>query len=792
MKDFFAGTGIQIQQTEAASAQDIQAARAAAEDDLDRAAATSIRHERMGEVAEFDETRRLSVQSGDATSAASGNATAAKGKKLSKAATAAAESAAAAAAEAAADKQETAEVEASLRKLWKGDTNAIVALENSLRPVDRYALRFREDVEPIWTKEAAEEWRQRELSNAGQREWDMEELQRRKAEMEAEADDSADMVLAAPTRKGSSALDRKRVYFRERAEIELAQKKRRMAGEDWEVHTDASVGSGKRSSSTTRKYWYNTHTHACTWDKPRVLTLRDGYKASMKGLFKTCPSALLCYIYTFLAVQPDMLSARSSCLHWLQVADQRSLWLRVLTPRGFASRKRVLEGRGRPGDELLEWGKSWAERDGFADNGWGVGPKDPSVVSLHKYTMQGRVFGSLADALRSAHSGQTICLAPGKHSTRTVGPAESAEIVSSSSSPLKNTTVVRIPVRIIGGDGMGDQGGIATGSRGAYQVLGGGYSPEAQAKGAKQGSKKNAQYVCSLLSDGPIEIACKGKVHIYGVNVCAVDGADRKKNSSKQMAAASFMSSSSASSSAPHHSCLVVSKGALHAERCTFSAGTSASTGRAAPCVAIKSTAAKVTLFASDIIDASGAGVSVAEKCSVRVTECAVSGAVGHGIDVAPTATVALLKNEIFGNGCAGVWLPKGSHATLSNNYVHDNAGGVILDERDPEEKGSNEEDEENSSGEEEGEDSSEEESSEEDSSEEGGGGGGGGGDDDDDDDKEEGEEGEEQKSTKKGTGEAGKGKRKAGKRAHPAAAAGKPPVKRRKKEAAAAAGSTH
>ena len=96
--------------------------------------------------------------------------------------------------------------------------------------------------------------------------------------MEAQADDSSDMVLAAPTRKGSSALERKRVYFRERAEIELAQKKRRMAGEDWEVHTDASVGNSKRSTNTTRKYWYNTHTHACT----KCLNSREVHEGSVQ------------------------------------------------------------------------------------------------------------------------------------------------------------------------------------------------------------------------------------------------------------------------------------------------------------------------------------------------------------------------------------------------------------------------------------------------------------------------------------------------------------------------------
>jgi len=68
-------------------------------------------------------------------------------------------------------------------------------LENALRPVEKYALRFREEIEPVWTKEASEAWRRQMLENANQREWDLEELQRRKEQMEREMDESQDLVL---------------------------------------------------------------------------------------------------------------------------------------------------------------------------------------------------------------------------------------------------------------------------------------------------------------------------------------------------------------------------------------------------------------------------------------------------------------------------------------------------------------------------------------------------------------------------------------------------------------------
>ena len=75
--------------------------------------------------------------------------------------------------------------------------------------MEKYALRFREEIEPVWTKEASEAWRRQMLENANQREWDMEELQRRKEQMEREMDESQDLVLAAPS-SGSSQVEKKR------------------------------------------------------------------------------------------------------------------------------------------------------------------------------------------------------------------------------------------------------------------------------------------------------------------------------------------------------------------------------------------------------------------------------------------------------------------------------------------------------------------------------------------------------------------------------------------------------
>jgi hypothetical protein len=479
-------------------------------------------------------------------------------------------------------------------------------------------LRFREEVEPIWTKEAAEAWRQSELSNAGQREWDMEELQRRKEQMEKDADCSSDMVLAAPS--GASPVDRKRAFFGERSKIDAIRKRRRMAGDDWEVHVD---------DRTKRNYWYNTLTHACTWTKPLVLTLRDGYRKSTAGGFAKCPSAILRYVYTFLRVKPDMLSCRVSSMHWLQIADQRALWIRIFTPQSFALRKRKLEGKRRPGEIINEWGQNWPIDDGWADNGWGVGPKHPSVVSLLKYTSESRVFGCLADALRAGHSGQTLCFEPGKHACPSDLPA------------------IKFPVRIFAGNGLAGtaaqtasaatkKNGVAPPSvRGSYKTAGGGAA--------------SRSLVSLQLGTKPIEVNCSGAVNMYGVELCGGEGETMSE-------------------------CVRVVRGTFNVERCTFS-----NEGGQGGCVVVVGENSGISAHTCEILKAAGAGLSV-EIGGAHVSDCLITGGNHCGVDVGSGGEATLLKNEISNHALAGVrFAGEEDSLALESNYIHDNEGGKIV-----------------------------------------------------------------------------------------------------------------
>ena len=96
------------------------------------------------------------------------------------------------------EKEDDEILEANLVKLWEGkdELGAMKALEDALRPIDRYALGFRQDVEPIWNNVAADAWRQEVLMEASNRELEIEEIEAERLKEEVLLEKSVEMVRA--------------------------------------------------------------------------------------------------------------------------------------------------------------------------------------------------------------------------------------------------------------------------------------------------------------------------------------------------------------------------------------------------------------------------------------------------------------------------------------------------------------------------------------------------------------------------------------------------------------------
>ena len=340
MKDLLVGTGAVVNATEGGGDTALAAAAmAAAEDEDDRKATKQSAQEMLNDVAEFDETKKLSSASIDDSNVAKRKGGKADSKN----------------AHAQEEKEDDEILEANLVKLWEGkdELGAMKALEDALRPIDRYALRFRQDVEPIWNNVAADAWRQEVLMEASNRELEIEEIEAERLKEEVLLEKSVEMVRAAPSKRGYSRY--KKLFLNQREMRETEIKKRRMQGGEWELHRDQKL---------KRDYYFNTRTGKCTWTKPEVLAIRDAQIATRAGGFGLFPPALLRIIYLYLD-HSSRESARLNCLHWYYVGMHRSLWLRVIPNHKL---RRVSHYGGNNFRRNKLWGDGWWTEMGMGDS----------------------------------------------------------------------------------------------------------------------------------------------------------------------------------------------------------------------------------------------------------------------------------------------------------------------------------------------------------------------------------------------------------------------------------------
>ena len=417
MVDLLSGTGVEVagqgndEGTDGTTSATMAKAMAAVEDEVDRDATQQAAQEQLNDAAEFDETKQLTVKSAGDNAANPTNVAAQK------------------------EKADDEVLEANLRKLWEGkdELGALKALEMALRPVDRYALSFRQDVEPIWNNVATEQWREQVLNDATERELEIEEIESARLKEEKLLETSTEMVRAAPTKRMSYGRYKK-LFLNLREARENEVKKRRMDGGEWELHRDEKL---------KRDYYFNTRTGKCTWSKPEVLAVRDAQRATRAGGFKFFPPALLRLVFMLCDTQTRRL-ANVACWHWYCVGMHRSMWIRVIPNYKLRSMSSGgVMSRGNLGVSLKTslWGDNWFTESGMGDSGIGLPFSHSSMRALYETSMQGRVFETFYEAFEHAQSGDTIAFEPGTYSLRTNDDG---------------LLLVNKCIRLIAGDGDGD------------------------------------------------------------------------------------------------------------------------------------------------------------------------------------------------------------------------------------------------------------------------------------------------------------------------------------------------
>ena len=281
------------------SAHEIEAAMVAAEDEADITAMKTATAEAANEAAEFDEN--APTQSGDVDD--DGN------DIVSKSTTNIDPNATATSVVTLDASTEERDMEAEFAS-WQAKVGPdFKALENALKPIERFALRIRTEVEPYYSAfffandQLRLEAIQAELAEGEQ--LDVEEIEKQKEAEEYRALAEGELLAANLTRREIVRL--KHWYLRERSQRNHARRVRLKTGASWSLDQDPHTGT---------MYWINNDTGEKRRDKPTILVEKESMSIALKYKYNALPHAILIRILSYLRPFPDRITCSLLCTNW--------------------------------------------------------------------------------------------------------------------------------------------------------------------------------------------------------------------------------------------------------------------------------------------------------------------------------------------------------------------------------------------------------------------------------------------------------------------------------------------
>uniref|UniRef100_H3H8P0 WW domain-containing protein n=1 Tax=Phytophthora ramorum TaxID=164328 RepID=H3H8P0_PHYRM len=220
---------------------------------------------------------------------------------------------------------------------WKASVSSLQGFEDSLNPVDRYALHFREDVDPLYAYTPAQQAEALAGVDANPTAptllEDIERTEEEKREEEArliaegelvvgqlDGDDQDDVCTEQMTEHYTQ------LYRRERAHVLFETRKRLLTGAAWSLMKCANTG---------QPFYFNADTREATWKCPPVWLANEQIKSALKRGYEGLPPP---------------------ALHWHTAAQHQSLFVKVsasdFEPGSPASLANVL-AKVAPGDTVL-------------------------------------------------------------------------------------------------------------------------------------------------------------------------------------------------------------------------------------------------------------------------------------------------------------------------------------------------------------------------------------------------------------------------------------------------------
>ena len=184
------------------------------------------------------------------------------------------------------------------------------AIDNALSPMERYALAFREDIDPFYSIFYINELNRKLEVAENQEDIDIEAIEREKASEERLAMELGDLLATRP--HPENLVRQRNLYQRERSRLRADKKRRQLTGESW---------SSKIDGTTQKPFWYNSDTGEAIWNKPTLLVELEANDLAVEKGWGFLPTKPLVEIISFLVPLPDRQSCSYVCRQWRAAAN---------------------------------------------------------------------------------------------------------------------------------------------------------------------------------------------------------------------------------------------------------------------------------------------------------------------------------------------------------------------------------------------------------------------------------------------------------------------------------------
>lgn len=240
------------------------------------------------------------------------------------------------------------------------------ALEAALKPIERYALSIRLNIDPYYSLHyLSEQQKMLEIQADEQnQEWDIETLEQQKEEEEYRALADGELLAVNLTKEELQSL--KSEYAQEKSRRIKERKLRQLTGEGWSQIIDEVSGI---------PFWYNEDTGEASYAQPEIIKMNKILRAASERKYNAFPIHLILIVLSYLEPYPD----RINCSY---ISDR---WRRAVSNPCFYKKVLSIE----------------------------AGAKELSSMKDHQ--LEENTFTSIKDALQNARPGETITLGSGHH-----------------------------------------------------------------------------------------------------------------------------------------------------------------------------------------------------------------------------------------------------------------------------------------------------------------------------------------------------------------------------------------